>query len=210
MPPGVCPPEPRDDGRPGGTWAMPGCKPAQTRSEDMMRDDIEIRLERGGDHAPPGSGAAAGTRAPSDSANASLGELFKQLSTDTAELVRQEATLAKAELAATASAVAHDAVKVGIATGLALAGILALTAFLIVGLGAALHNYWLSSLIVGVVILAIGGVMARGAIGDVKRRGLKPAQTLATLQADASWAREQANELKHNLTADTTAVTPNR
>lgn len=175
-----------------------------------MREEMEMRIERGVGDAPLGSGAGTGARGATGASDVPLGELFKQLSTDTAELVRQEATLAKAEMAAAASVAAHDAMKVGVATGLALAGVLALTAFLIVGLGAALGNYWLSSFIVGVVILAVGGIMARNAIGDIKRRGLKPTQTLATLQTDASWAKQQAHELKHNLTADTTAATPNR
>jgi len=168
-----------------------------------MREEIEMRVEPNADGVTPGRGIG-------NTPELSLGELFKRLSTDTAELVRQEANLAKAELAASASAVARDAMKIGVAAGLALAGVLALTAFLVIGLGVLLTSYWLSSLIVGVVVLAVGGMLAKNAIDDIKHRGLKPAQTMATLQADASWARRQAQEFKHELTADTTAANPKR
>lgn len=171
----------------------------------MMREEIEMQVEHRADGVGRGQGAASGS-----GSETSLGELLKRLSTDTAELVKQEANLAKAELTASAGVLADDAMKVGVAAGLALAGVLALTAFLVVGLGALLNNYWLSSLIVGVVVLAIGGMMAKNAISDVKRRSLKPKQTVATLRADASWAEQQVSEFKRDVTADTTVVNPKR
>lgn len=169
----------------------------------MMREEIEMQVEHRADGVGRGQGAASGS-----GSETSLGELLKRLSTDTAELVKQEANLAKAEITASAGVIARDSMKVGMAAGLALAGVLALTAFLVVGLGALLGNYWLSSLIVGVVVLAVGGLMAKNAIGDIKQRGLKPAQTVATLRADATWAEQQVNEMKHDLTADTRAANP--
>lgn len=169
----------------------------------MMREEIQMQVEHRADGVGPGQRAAGGSEP-------SLGELLKRLSTDTAELVKQEANLAKAEITASAGVVARDSLKVGMAAGLALAGVLSLTAFLVVGLGALLGNYWLSSLIVGVVVLAVGGLMAKNAISDIKQRALKPTQTVATLRADATWAEQQVNELKHDLTADSTAANPKR
>ena len=132
-------------------------------------------------------------------AEPSLGELFRRLTTDTSDLVRQEILLAKTELRQTTSAVARDSAKVGVAAGLALAGALTLTAFLVVGLGDLLNNYWLSSLIVGLVLLAIGAVLARGALHDLKT-GLAPEQTIATLREDAAWAKGETREVKRELT----------
>ncbi len=169
----------------------------------MMREEIGVRVEHRADGVDPGHGSAAG-------AEPSLGDLLKRLSTDTAELVQQEANLAKAELAQAGSVLAHDAMKVGVALALAWTGMLALTAFIIVGLGDLLNNYWLSALIVGVVFLAIGGFLAKNAIADVKRRGLKPEKTIATLREDATWAGQQAREMKRELTADTPAAKPKR
>src|ERR671932_651847 len=83
----------------------------------------------------------------------SLGELFRQLTTDTGELIRQEVNLAKVEMRQTGAAVARDGAKIGVAVFVANAGILALTAFLVLGLGDLFNNYWLSALIVAVAFL---------------------------------------------------------
>jgi len=55
-------------------------------------------------------------------------------------------------------------------------------------------------LIVGVVFLAIGIVMARNAISDVKRRGLLPDQTADSMRRTAAWAKREAGEVKREIT----------
>lgn len=163
----------------------------------MRHDEIEVPVEPLGDGMLP--------RAAPQNGGASLGELFKRLTSDTGELIRQEATLAKAELRETGSALAGDARELGIAFGLALAGALALVAFLVIALGNLLGDrYWLSSLIVGVLALGIGAMLAKSAINDIKTRGIKPQQTIDTLREDKEWAGQQARELKHDLTTDPT------
>lgn len=138
---------------------------------------------------------------PSTRPEPSIGDLLKQLSTDTAELVRQQVELAKAELRQTGATLARDSSRLGLAFGLAFAGFLALTTFLIAGLARLLDgNVWLSALIVGVVFLAIGGVLARRAMADIKARGLVPDQTVASLRDDATWAKREAREVKRELT----------
>ena len=163
-----------------------------------MREEAPIPIERHDDRGAPLTPGKTPNSEPS------LGDLFRQLSADTAELVKQEATLAKAELATSATALMHDAMTVGVAVGLALAGWLALTAFAVVGLGTLFGNYWLSSLIVGAVLFVVGGVMAQTAIADAKHRRMIPSQTMATLRGDASWTAKQAHDLKRNLTATST------
>lgn len=163
----------------------------------MRQDDIELRVERQGDARPPA------TPAPRD---ASLGELFKQLSSDTGELIRQEAALAKAEMRDIGSTLATDAAKLGAAAGLGLVGVLALTTFLILLLGNLFGGaFWLSALLVGLIAAGVGAMLARNAMKDIKERGFKPAQTIATLREDKAWASQQARELKHDLTTDPTA-----
>ena len=76
---------------------------------------------------------------------------------------------------------------------------LALTAFVIIALGGVLNNSRLSALIVGVVLLAVGGIMARSAVADVKRRGVLPAQSVASLREDAAWAKQASREVKREL-----------
>jgi len=139
-----------------------------------------------------------GTDAPGG--EPSLGELLRRLTTDTGELVRQEVQLAKAEMRQVGSTLAQDGTKIGIALVLALAGVLALTSFLIIVLGDLFDNYWLAALLVGVVFVAIGGVLARNAVSDVKRRGLKPEQTLGSLREDAAWAKQEVRAVKRELT----------
>ena len=146
----------------------------------------------------PRTGVVSG--APSADAEPSLGELLKRLTTDTSDLVQQEVNLARAELRQAASTLASGATKIGIGVGLALAGALALTAFLIIALGALLNNYWLSALIIGIVFLAAGGLMARSAIAEVKRRGVLPVQSVASLREDAAWAKQETREVKRELT----------
>ncbi|MES2522105.1 MAG: phage holin family protein [Gemmatimonadota bacterium] len=162
----------------------------------MTQDDFEVPLDQHGD-------GAYARGAPRQ--DASLGDLFKRLTTDTGELIRQEANLAKAEFRETGSRLAGDAREIGIAAGLALAGALALVAFLVIGLGNLLGDrYWLSSLIVGVVALVVGMMMAKSAVNDMKSRSIKPQQTIDSLREDKAWAGQQARELSHDLTTDPT------
>ena len=142
--------------------------------------------------------------APRDVGEASLGELFTQLSSDTADLIQQEASLAKAEAAQTLRRLARDAAAVGVGAGLALGGWLALTAFLVIGLGDLLgHNYWLAALIVAVVLLIIGGLTASAAMHRARQRSLEPQQTLDTLRENASWAKQERRDLRNDLTTAT-------
>ena len=173
----------------------------------MRHEEIEIRVEPSGDMARAPVAPAVPATPVAGTGDASLGELFKSLSSDTGELVRQEMALAKAEMREMTSALAADSAKLGVAAGLALLGGFALTVTAILVLGYLFGAmFWLSSLIVGVVFLGIGWVLTRSAINDLKEHG-KPDQTLETLRADKSWASRQARELKHDLTTDPTAPT---
>lgn len=152
----------------------------------------EIRLEeRGG---PADTGGAGG-------GEPSIGELFSQLASDATRLVQQEVALAKAELRETGSTLAQDGAKLGMAAGLGLLGAIAATLFLILALGDALDNYWLSALIVSVVFLGTAAYLGKNALDDIKRRGLKPDQTIQTLREDAEWAKREVKEVKRDLTA---------
>ena len=173
----------------------------------MRHEEIEIRVEPSGDMARAPAAPAVPPPPVAGDGDASLGELFKSLSSDTSALVQQEMALARAEMREMTSALAADGAKLGVAAGLALLGGFALTVTLILVLGYLFGaTFWLSSLIVGVVFLAIGWALTRSAISDLKQHG-KPDQTLATLQADKAWASQQARELKHDLTTDPTRAT---
>ena len=133
---------------------------------------------------------------------ASFGELLKRLTKDTGQLIQQEVALAKAEMREAGTTIARDSAKVGVGLGVALAGALALTAGIVVVLGDALDNYWLAALIVGIAFTAIGAMLARNAINDVKQRGIAPKETIQSLREDKQWAGEVAQELKRDVTND--------
>ena len=158
----------------------------------MALEQRDTTIERG--NGRPGPGAPQ-RREPS------IGELFGQLSTDASRLIQQEMALAKAELRETASMLARDAAKFGVAAVLGLLGALAATAFLIVGIGDLLDNYWASALLVTIVYLAAAGFLAKSAANDIKTRGVKPEETLRTLKEDADWAKREAQALKRDWTS---------
>ena len=158
----------------------------------MEREQVGFR----GPHRDGSSGADVGGVGGGEP---SLGELFRRLTTDTSELVRQEISLARAEVREVGGTLARDGTKIGIAAGLALCGALAVTAFLVIALGDLLNNYWLGALIVGLVLLGVGAVLAKNAVADVKRRAV-PEQTLGSLREDAAWAKQETRELKRELT----------
>src|SRR4051794_38181891 len=112
----------------------------------------ELQVQRAADMAPRDTEQGDVALRDTTMRERSLGELFRDLTTETSELVSKEVALMKAEARQTGATMARDGAKIGIASGLAFAGILALTAFLIAGLGDLLNGkYWLSALIVGVL-----------------------------------------------------------
>ncbi|MGQ0561643.1 MAG: phage holin family protein [Gemmatimonadota bacterium] len=130
-----------------------------------------------------------------------IGDLFRRLSQDASMLVHDEIVLAKLELRDTVKSYAADASKLASAAGVALAGALALTAFLIIALGDLFNNYWLSALVVTVALLAIAAMLARGALAHMKRNSLAPEQTVRTLNEDKQWASHKARDFKRKLQA---------
>jgi uncharacterized membrane protein YqjE len=133
--------------------------------------------------------------------DASLGELFRRLTSDTTELLRSELELAKAEARETGTRLAKDVSRIGIAAALAFVGTLALSAFLVIGLGNVLGGrFWLSSLLVGVIFAGSGYMMLQGALRDIKEHGVTPEKTIASLRENAQWAKEEAREVKKELT----------
>ncbi len=164
----------------------------------MRPNEIEVRVE------PHGEGVTTITPIRSDGAHeASFGDLIKSLGGDSRALLQKEVELAKAEVRETGTRLARDAAKVGIAAGLAFVGVLALTAFLVIGLGNVLGgSYWLSSLLVGGVAAGVGYSMLKSATNDIMQHGIAPRQTLESLREDKDWVAQQARELKHDLTTD--------
>jgi uncharacterized membrane protein YqjE len=130
-----------------------------------------------------------------------IGVLLKRFGQDASTLVRQEITLAKLELRESMKGLAKDAGKLGAAAGLGLFGGFALLAFVIVGLGDLLNNYWLSALIIAVLLLGAPAVMAKGALNSMKESSIAPEETVQTLKEDQRWAKREVQEFKQSMRA---------
>jgi uncharacterized membrane protein YqjE len=131
-----------------------------------------------------------------DLRDSSTGELVKQLSEQSSELVRQELELAKAELTEKGKRAGIGAGMFGAAGVAGLLALGALTACLILLLGKAMDE-WVAALIVTIVYAAVAGVLAlRGR--DKVREGMPPApeQTVESVKEDVQWAKTRARSAR--------------
>ncbi|NLG61859.1 MAG: phage holin family protein [Candidatus Cloacimonetes bacterium] len=143
-----------------------------------------------------GNGAAPG-----------LTDLFRLLADDASALVRGEVALAKLEMREAARGLVRDSSKLAIAFALAWFGGIALTAAAVIGVAHLLGGrFGSAALIVGVVFLAIGGVLARSGMRAFSSGELKPEATLASLDRTTSWAKRELREMKQELTSGETAA----
>ena len=121
----------------------------------------------------------------------SLGELLSELSQETETLVREEIALAKAELSQKASQAGRDVGFLAAGGAVAYAGFLALIAALILGLGQLGLTWWVSALVVGIVIAAIGGYLVWKGIDDLRQGSVMPQETIKSVQEDVTWTKQQ-------------------
>jgi hypothetical protein len=114
----------------------------------------------------------------------SVGELVNQLSQQTSTLVRQEIRLAQTELQEKGKRMGIGAGLFGGAGLVALYGVGALVAAAIIGIGTLLEP-WIAAVIVGVVLLAVAGVLALTGRKQVGRATPPlPEQAIASAKRD--------------------------
>ncbi|GAA4056501.1 phage holin family protein [Actinomadura miaoliensis] len=126
------------------------------------------------------------------SADASAGELVAQAGRQIGELVRQEMELARVEMAGKARNAGKSAGLFGGAGAVAFYGGAALVGAAVAGL-AVVWPVWAAALVVGVVLLALAGVLAL-----TGRNRLDRATPPAPAAAAAS-VREDVHEIKDHL-----------
>ena len=117
-----------------------------------------------------------------------VGELLKQLSEDTAKLVRKEVELARAEVTQKGK---QAGIGAGMFGGAGVAGLLALgslTACLIALLATGME-VWIAALIVTVLWTAIAGVLALLGRNRVQEATPPVEQTVETIKEDVEWAK---------------------
>jgi len=122
-----------------------------------------------------------------------VAELFRQLSTQTATLVRKEIRLAQLELQAKGRRAGMGAGMFGGAGLVALYGVGALVAAAILGLATALDEDWLAAVIVGAVLLLVAGILALTGKRQVDHASPPlPEQALDSVQRDVDQVKERA------------------
>jgi len=118
-----------------------------------------------------------------------IGELLKQLASETTTLVRQELELAKAEMREKAAKAGPGFGMIGAAGGVALLALGSLTACFVLALDGALPN-WLAALVVAVVYGAVAGLLYTRGKQRVDDAGSPaPRQTIESVKEDVEWAK---------------------
>jgi hypothetical protein len=121
-----------------------------------------------------------------------IGELLRELSSETTELVRQELALVKSEMAEKGRRAGEGAGMFGGAGVGALLGLGALTAAAIAALATGMET-WLAALIVGAVWLAVAGALALNGRNRVQEAGSPaPEQAMQSVKEDVRWAKTRA------------------
>jgi len=120
----------------------------------------------------------------------SIGDLFAELARETSTLVRQEVQLAKTEITQKATSAGKDAAMIGAGGAVAYAGLLALIAALIIGIGNFMPM-WLSALLVGLLVVGIGYALIQSGLSALKRIDPAPRETIESLKEDKEWAKDQ-------------------
>ncbi len=128
--------------------------------------------------------------------------LVKELRDETTLLFRQEIALAKTEMSEKASRLSRNAAYIAAGAAIATAGCIALMIAAIGGLYAVLvaagmaHMTagWLSPLILGVVVLAIGYVLVQMGVSSIREESVVPEHTAESLQENKDWIKDKVTQ----------------
>lgn len=120
----------------------------------------------------------------------SIGDLFSQLAAETGNLVRQEVSLAQAEMTAKASKVGKNIGFLAIGGAVGYAAVLAILAGIVI----VLSNFmpaWAAALLVGAIVGGVSFALITSALAELKETDLKPEETVESIKEDAQWLKKQ-------------------
>lgn len=123
---------------------------------------------------------------------ASLGELFSDLAAQTGKLIRQEAMLAKSELADKASAAGKDIGLVAAGAFIGYAGMLSIVAAIVVILSYVVP-LWASALVVGIALAVTAYMLVNSGLSHLRSANWAPQETIESIKEDAEWLKKQAD-----------------
>lgn len=147
------------------------------------------------------SSSRLGSGSPADGApgNRSLGQLVRTLSAETSQLLRAELALVRLELSRSFRRAGKEAAVMGAGAAMALVAVLALVQGVVLLVGDLLANYWLSALIVGLVLLIGAGALAYAGARQLRRAQLAPRTSLNSVRDSTRWAQREAEQVKSTL-----------
>ncbi|MGH7055956.1 MAG: phage holin family protein [Stellaceae bacterium] len=128
--------------------------------------------------------------APPPKSDRSITALLTSLVNETGLLVRQEMALFRAEINEAMGRAGRGAAALAAGGVCAFGGFLVLLAAAVLGLATVLPP-WLSALIIGIVFVAIGGILLLFGKSRLKTEALTPHRTLHSLREDRIWIKEQ-------------------
>jgi uncharacterized membrane protein YqjE len=121
----------------------------------------------------------------------SIGELFSDLSQQTADLIRQEMRLAKAELSEKLADVGRHAMMIGAAAVLGLAAVMTVAAtivLLLIQLGVV---PWVAAAITAVALGVLAFVLAQSSLSALRKKNIAPVETMHSLKETTQWLKHQ-------------------
>lgn len=128
----------------------------------------------------------------------SLGQILKELSSETSTLLRQEVDLAKTEMSEKASRLGNNLGSLAVGGAVAFLGALALLYTVVAGLTSLFDQFmdlevavWLAPLIVGSALAAVGYGLIKKALETLKHESLTPQRTTESLQENKEWLKSK-------------------
>jgi Flp pilus assembly protein TadB len=125
-----------------------------------------------------------------DKSDATVGELFGALASDTGSLVRQEVQLAATEMTEKARTAARSAGFIVAGGAMFQVACIAAVVGLILGL-APFVPMWATALVLVILFAGAGALLVRMGKGGLERLGRQSSDTLNSLRASGAWAKEQ-------------------
>jgi len=122
----------------------------------------------------------------------------QELSGSLFDLARSDIRLAANEIKAARHSVQKHAIQMAIFSAIAAIGVLPFIAFLVVGLGDLIDNYWLSALIVSVLCFAIGGLVAYRALKNIQEQDFSMTETRRMLDRQMHSIERKLTESNQN------------
>ena len=136
------------------------------------------------------------TTGPNGADEQSVSELVQRLSAQVSTLARKEVELAKVELSQKGKVAGIGGGMFGAAGLVAVLGLGALTAAVILGIATAI-DAWIAALIVGVVYLAAAGLLALAGRRSIRKASpLVPEQASESVKEDVEWIKTRARSAR--------------